>query len=227
MVAPLEDGGFWADDDDDDYVPTTADLAMLAEMTAMGRALLATSRNVSVAGSHMGDAPPLLNQDEEEELRMAYAFERDDDSGLAGEYGESGDDEEALGASLTLTEAQLAAHDRKTDALERRQFNCAAHGAFWKQVLARKPVARCPGCRPEQPRLEAVPREEERGRGFFRCGLCANNWTSNSAVRGIAQYCQAPGCDAIEKRHGAMPTHLRGAALRDSHRSSRLLTIGC
>ena len=48
------------------------------------------------------------------------------------------------------------------------------------------------------PRLEAVPFEEERGRGRFKCGSCGAMWTSNRACRGLGQYCQADGCGAAE-----------------------------
>jgi hypothetical protein len=59
-------------------------------------------------------------------------------------------------------------------------------------------------------RLEAVPAAEERGRGTFCCVLCAHTWAAD-CVRGLAQYCDAPGCDARANQTGTYPQNLRPA----------------
>ncbi|KAL1519774.1 hypothetical protein AB1Y20_023282 [Prymnesium parvum] len=220
--AAAEDGQ-WSDDEA--YEPTEAELAAAAEMDALGKALLATSRNVSVAGSAADESEILTLADSDDEAALLHD---DDEEGLPPDDDEypatdDGDDESD---APPLTAAQLAAHDRATDSVERRQFNCVRHGSFWRQVLARKPVARCAGCGAAEPRLEAIPRLEERGRGFFRCEVCSNSWTSNSACRGIGQYCQADGCDALEKRRPTYPSQIRAPLSREKlmERRKRLET---
>jgi hypothetical protein len=100
-----------------------------------------------------------------------------------------------------LTAEALQQHTRRvTGTVERRQFNCAQHGTFWKKVLERKPVARCKECPPNSARLEAIPKMEERGRGHFICAECGHAWFSNSACRGLAQACTADGCSAYDRQ---------------------------
>ena len=118
---------------------------------------------------------------------------------------------------------------------ERRQFNCEFHGLFWKKVPANKPVASCKDCRALRgivstsadasgesaktgvgsgavvERLEAVPKTEERGSGTFCCVLCSHTWVASACVRGLAQYCDAPGCDARATNTGTYPVNLRPA----------------
>ncbi|KAK7235842.1 prolyl 4-hydroxylase alpha subunit [Aureococcus anophagefferens] len=79
-------------------------------------------------------------------------------------------------------------------------FNCARHGVFWRKVPARKPVAtrrraaRAAPAGGPAPRLEALPVADECGRGRFECQECGHGWTSNTAHRSLAQYCNE--CDA-------------------------------
>ena len=112
-----------------------------------------------------------------------------------------------------LTCAALAKHEQRTEVVERRQFNCPQHGTFWKKCCARKPVAHCPECKSgtdeDGPKYVAIPKEEERGRGLFKCGVCGNQWTSNTACRGLAQYCQGKGCHAIDHQIGTFPHQMR------------------
>jgi len=71
---------------------------------------------------------------------------------------------------VALTEDALRRHARVVaQEVERRQFNCAQHGTFWKKVVSRKPVARCKECGPAAVRLDAIPKHEERGRGVCVC----------------------------------------------------------
>ena len=129
-------------------------------------------------------------------------------------------------APAALTTDNLTHHDRQLKAtasalttIERRQFVCPKHGPFWKQVVAAKPVARCKSCNREEaeadpksqggPKYTAIPKEEERGRGLFRCPSCGHTWTSNTACRGLQQYCQNENCDAAEREIGAFPAEIR------------------
>jgi len=84
--------------------------------------------------------------------------------------------------------------------LERRQFNCPdcpRHGrgphVFFKRVPKMRPVCKCPKCkratRGKCNRLFAVPRDEERGYGLYRCDRCNDKWGSSRAVGGIGQEC--------------------------------------
>ena len=130
----------------------------------MGRALLATSRTVSAAPSQAGDdEAPMFDDHDNHDGNTGRSRRRraETDEGLApkadeyeGEEDEEGSvyDNEEGNALASLTSSELAAHDRKSDVIERRQFHCATHGLFWKRVLERKPVAHCPGCGPNKPR---------------------------------------------------------------------------
>lgn len=60
-------------------------------------------------------------------------------------------------------------------------------------------------------RLEAVPVAEERGAGTFCCAVCAHIWAARACVRGLAQYCDAPGCTARATHTGSYPQNLRPA----------------
>ena len=60
-------------------------------------------------------------------------------------------------------------------------------------------------------RLEAVPKTEERGSGTFCCVLCSHTWVASTCVRGLAQYCDAPGCTARATQTGTYPVNLRPA----------------
>jgi hypothetical protein len=111
-------------------------------------------------------------------------------------------------ASDTIVELTAESLQRLTISLstERRQFVCSKHGSFWKKVSSFKPVAACKLCRKqalaENPnaqtltqqelpaRLDAIPKDEERGLGYYKCGLCGTSWRSNAAVKGLGQYCQ-------------------------------------
>ena len=135
-------------------------------------------------------------------------------------------DFQLLHVPAPLTTDNLTHHDRQLKAtasalttIERRQFVCPKHGPFWKQVVAAKPVARCKSCNREEaeadpksqggPKYTAIPKEEERGRGLFRCPSCGHTWTSNTACRGLHQYCQNEHCDAAEREIGAFPAEIR------------------
>ena len=121
--------------------------------------------------------------------------------------------------NLTHHDRQLKATASALTTIERRQFVCPKHGPFWKQVVAAKPVARCKSCNREEaeadpksqggPKYTAIPKEEERGRGLFRCPSCGHTWTSNTACRGLHQYCQNEHCDAAEREIGAFPAEIR------------------
>ena len=118
------------------------------------------------------------------------------------------DDSEAPaeGEIIELTADALKKLKLQTaEAVERRQFNCAQHGTFWKKVVARKPVARCKECPFANPRLDAIPKHEERGRGHFVCAECGHHWSTNNACRSLAQACTADGCSAYERQLGTLP----------------------
>ena len=114
--------------------------------------------------------------------------------------------------SLPLSIENVRAHARRvrSDEAQRRFFNCPTHGPFWKKVIHKRngvAVARCKRCPPGQPKLVALPLEEERGRGLFECTECGNVWTSNTACRTLAQYCFAEGCSARDR--GIFPKAMR------------------
>lgn len=96
--------------------------------------------------------------------------------------------------SQPLTEAALRRHDRAMGTMDiRRQFNCAKHGTFWKKVADNnKPVARCRQCS-RSIKLKAIPVDEERGFGTFKCGSCGDEWTSVRSCRGHQQACAKCG----------------------------------
>mmetsp|Transcript_56847 Transcript_56847/g.61624 ORF Transcript_56847/g.61624 Transcript_56847/m.61624 type:complete len:637 (+) Transcript_56847:118-2028(+) len=89
---------------------------------------------------------------------------------------------------------------------ERRQFNCPdcpKHGrhanVFYKKVPKYKPVVKCPVCKKVSSkkcrRLLAVPRDQERGYGMYKCHnkLCGQSgWGSSRALYGVGQECH--GC---------------------------------
>lgn len=86
------------------------------------------------------------------------------------------------------------------DDLERRQFNCPrcpkegrGPHVFFKKVPKYKPMVKCPRCkratRGKCRRILAVPRDAERGYGFFRCRKCSDSWGSSRAVGGVGQEC--------------------------------------
>ena len=114
-----------------------------------------------------------------------------------------------------MTASALAAHERALEAPPaRRMFNCARHGVFWRKVPARKPVATCRRCAAAPaggpaPRLEALPVADECGRGRFECQECGHGWTSNTAHRSLAQYCNE--CDAVDAQRGTFPLEIRAA----------------
>ena len=118
-------------------------------------------------------------------------------------------------ADAPLTASALAAHERALEAPPaRRMFNCARHGVFWRKVPARKPVATCRRCAAAPaggpaPRLEALPVADECGRGRFECQECGHGWTSNTAHRSLAQYCNE--CDAVDAQRGTFPLEIRAA----------------
>lgn len=141
--------------------------------------------------------------------------------------------------TVPLTRKGLEQHTRLMRGVpQRRQFNCPTHGVFFKKVLPKtdgRCVARCRRCNGEAlkasvaageacepgrrrreatlgPRLEAVPLEEERGRGLFVCRSCNGTWTSNRACRSLAQWCSHVGCEAAAARgeaEGELPVEIR------------------
>jgi len=127
---------------------------------------------------------------------------------------------DSLRNSLTLTPEALARHNRSGDnnsknknsanaprnELESRQFNCPEcprrgrpPHVFYKKVLKYKPIVKCPICKKitqgRCKRLVAVPRDAERGYGFYKCSkqTCGrSSWGSSRAVYGVGQECY--GC---------------------------------
>ena len=78
----------------------------------------------------------------------------------------------------------------------------AAFAVVGKQVVAAKPVARCKSCNREEaeadpksqggPKYTAIPKEEERGRGLFRCpGGKQVGCNSHGSKRALCE-CPAP-----------------------------------
>ena len=153
---------------------------------------------------------PLSDDDDFEDDLVAAGLEDED---VPTELPDLTDSGPASRSSGGLTCAALAKHEQRTEVVERRQFNCPQHGTFWKKCCARKPVAHCPECKSgtdeDGPKYVAIPKEEERGRGLFKCGVCGNQWTSNTACRGLAQYCQGKGCHAIDHQIGTFPHQMR------------------
>ncbi|KAH8076280.1 prolyl 4-hydroxylase alpha-subunit [Aureococcus anophagefferens] len=87
-------------------------------------------------------------------------------------------------------------------------------GVDLRKVPARKPVATCRRCAAAPaggpaPRLEALPVADECGRGRFECQECGHGWTSNTAHRSLAQYCNE--CDAVDAQRGTFPLEIRAA----------------
>ena len=181
----------------------------------LGQAILSTA---TIAPREMGS-----DEDLEEDLVGASC---DDAHVLALEEADSTgtpQTPQSIGAghAAPLTSAVLAKHEQRTESVERRQFNCPQHGTFWRKVTAHKPVARCDECGDDGPKYEAIAKEEERGRGLFRCGDCGNQWTSNSACRGLAQYCQGVGCFAMDRQKGTFPHQMRAQLPRSKMRERR------
>ena len=54
--------------------------------------------------------------------------------------------------------------------------------------------------------------EGQRGRGLFRCEDCGNEWASENACSGLAQYCRRAGCAAMDRQKGAFPHQILSAA---------------
>lgn len=194
--------------------PQSSDRFTADQAFDLGEAILETS---TIAPSEAGSDDDNL-EDELAEAGLVGGPEDDglddvdpsEDDGLwgSGRGGCAAVVPKAKAAASGLTSAALAQHDQATDKSERRQFNCPHHGTFWNKVLARKPVARCDQCGDASAKYEAIPVEEERGRGFFKCDDCGNAWTSNSACRGLAQYCQAAGCTALDHQKGTFPAQV-------------------
>ena len=181
----------------------------------LGEAILETS---TIAPSEVGS-----DDDLEDDLAAAGLDDEEDDVPFEGPalHDVRLPASTALGCGASLTSAALAEHENRTDAIDRRQFNCPKHGTFWRKVIARKPVARCEECGGDGPKYEPIPIEEERGRGLFRCGDCGNQWTSNSACRGLAQYCQGKGCRAFDLQKGTFPHQMRPQLTRAKMREKR------
>merc|ERR1719491_147514 len=120
---------------------------------------------------------------------------------------------------LSLTSDALEKHNKaeskksksskkniRNNDFERRQFNCPdcpKHGrhanVFYKKVPKYKPVVKCPVCKKVSSkkcrRLLAVPRDQERGYGMYKCHnkLCGQSgWGSSRALYGVGQECH--GC---------------------------------
>ena len=118
-----------------------------------------------------------------------------------------------------LTRANLNAHTMAaTEPSVRRQFVCPDHGAFWKKVPPQgnkrdgtcvATCKKCPVINGARQKFVAIPIDQERGKGLFRCGECANIWTSNTACRSLAQYCWAEDCTARDRMHGEYPAEVR------------------
>lgn len=107
-----------------------------------------------------------------------------------------------LGGDLVgkLSKRNLAKLDKSL--ATRRQFNCPEHGSWWRKCAPSKAVSKCSEC---GIKFDAIPEEEERGRGHYECTECGNVWTSNTACRGLAQYCQVESCTLRDKQVGAFP----------------------
>jgi hypothetical protein len=86
--------------------------------------------------------------------------------------------------------------------MERRQFNCPicplkgrGDSVFFKRVPVYKPFVKCPKCKlvtqGKCSRIMPVPRDQERGYGFFVCPKCKDTWGSSRAVANVGQECFA------------------------------------
>ena len=102
-------------------------------------------------------------------------------------------------------------HKKRQDGMERRQFNCPEcpkqgrrPHVFYKQVPKYKPIVKCTICKQLQAqhprnaaamnlrRLLAVPRDQERGYGFYHCSAdrCGQTrWGSSRAMYNVGQEC--------------------------------------
>ena len=50
------------------------------------------------------------------------------------------------------------------------------------------------------------------GRGLFKCDECGNKWTSPKACSGVAEYCRAMNCTAMDRQKGTFPFRIVAGA---------------
>lgn len=86
----------------------------------------------------------------------------------------------------TLTKKNLLELARQSKV--QRFFGCrGCDFLFWRTCFDYKPVASCFKCKQ---RLDAIEQKYEIGKGYFKCGNCAGEWTSAPCRWSTLQPCQ-------------------------------------